>query len=51
MVRLSAGLALFGAMEAGYVALPVRGTINDGATLVAADGAWLGATIGAAYGW
>jgi len=34
--------------EVGYVALPVRGTLDDGSVLVAQRGAWLSASVGIA---
>jgi hypothetical protein len=45
---LSRNCAILTGFEAGYVAWPVRGDVLGGGTLVDANGAWLGGTLGVA---
>jgi hypothetical protein len=46
---LGANVAVLATLQAGWIALPIRGTIDNGPTLVAAEGLWMGAMIGLGY--
>lgn len=49
IAAIGRGPELFAGVDAGFVTLPMRGTVDRGPVLVKADGPWIGATIGAAY--